>query len=402
MLGSSLVQQLYNTVDLLYVGNILGAQASASIGASTLLITCLIGFFGGLSLGSGVVAAQAFGSRDSALLGKVVHNTVALCLVVSAMLMSLGYLLAPAFLGLTNTPLQIVGDAERYLRIYFLSFPSIVLFDFGASILRALGDAKRPLVAQLIGGLSNVAMDWLFLVPLGMGVAGTAYATLIAQSVSAAYVVLRLAKLDSAYALRLSRVRFEWSVLRQVVGIGVPAGLQSLVITLSNVVVQSCINALGTEAITAFTSYFKVELIIYLPIVAFGQAIMTFSAQNQGAGQLDRVRSGTNTCALLSIALAASTSALAIAFGPLLFGFFVPDRSVVDLGCRIIQVTFPFYFLYSILQVYGDSARGLGRTKAPMAIVLVVICVMRTALLLGVLLPLGATVKNVAAAYPIT
>ena len=378
LLLGSLVQQLYNTVDLIFVGNYIGSSASAAIGASSLLITCLVGFFGGMSVGSGVVIAQLYGAKDTHGLDRAVHNTAALCLAGGVLMMALGYLLAPGYLRLIRTPESIRGSAVSYLRIYFFSFLSIITYNLSSGVIRALGDSKTPLYAQLAGGLVNVVMDYLFVRVFKNGVTGVAWASLFSQSLAALIVLWKLTKLDEAYALRPRRIAFDRAILKKVLRIGVPAGAQALVITLSNVMAQYHINSLGEDAIAAFTAYFKVELIVYLPIVALGQAMMTFAGQNYGARQLERVRRGTLQCTLISMALAAVTSGIALVFGAALFRVFNREASVIALGLRIIGVTFPFYFIYPVLQILGDSLRGLGKARGPMLIILINLCLVRT------------------------
>ncbi len=401
LLAGLLVQQLYNTVDLIFVGNFIGKSASAAVGASSLLITCLVGVFGGIGVGSGIVIAQIFGSKDTERLSRAIHNTAAMIIVSGLLMMLLGYLLAPVYLRLVRTPAELLSSATGYLRIYFLSFLSVVAYNFGSGILRALGDSKSPLYAQLVGGLLNVAMDYLFIRVLDDGVNGVAWATLISQTVSAIMVLICLARLDPAYALRPAKIAFDGKLLKQTVSVGMPAGVQSLVITLSNVMVQYHINSFGEDAIAAFTAYFKVELLVYLPIVALGQSIMTFAGQNSGAGSWERVRKGTVQCAAMSMLLAAATACVCLPFGEQLFRVFVRDESVIQLGCQIISVTFPFYFIYPIFQVFGDSMRGVGKSKMPMLIVLLNICLIRTALLF-VIVPQAPSVTGVAVVYPIT
>ena len=401
LLLGSLVQQLYSTVDLIYVGNFIGKSASAAIGASSLLITCLVGFFNGMSVGSGVVVSQIFGAKDREKLSKAIHNTAALSLAGGLVLMAAGYLIAPLFIRWINTPETIRTAAVGYLRIYFLSLFSVVAYNLGSGVVRAMGDSKTPLYAQLIGGLTNVAADYVFVRVFDNGINGVAWATLISQSVAAAIVIWRLTRLDEDCALRARKIAFERSILKEVIRVGVPAGAQSLVITLSNVMAQYHINSLGEDAIAAFTAYFKVELIIYLPIVALGHAVMTFVGQNKGAGNIERVRKGTLYCTLISMGLAALTAAAALPLGGVLFRAFNKEASVIALGRQIIRVTFPFYFLYSVLQVVGDSLRGMGKAKEPMLIVLVNICAIRTALLF-LIVPRVMDIRGVAVTYPIT
>ena len=401
LLLGTLVQQLYNTVDLIFVGNVINKSASAAIGASMLLITCLIGFFGGMAVGAGVVIAQSYGERDCDKLKRAIHSTAALALAGGICLALLGWLLAPGYLRLIRTPAEIQANAAAYLRIYFLSLPSIVAYNFCAGMLRALGDSRTPLFAQLIGGLVNVAADWLFLRVFANGVTGVAWASLLSQTVAAALVIQKLCRQEDSYALCLKELRFDPVLLRKTVEIGLPAGAQALVITLSNVVVQAHINSFGEDAIAAFTAYFKVELIIYLPIMALGQAIMTFSGQNCGAGQQDRIRKGTRDCLAISLGMTAILSAVSLIFGASLFRLFNREASVIALGRQIIAVTFPFYVLYPVHQILGDSLRGLGKTKVPMLIVLVNLCLIRTALLF-VTVPHYRSIRAVAAAYPVT
>ncbi len=401
LLVGTLIQQLYNTVDLIFVGNLNGKSASAAIGASSLLISCLIGFFNGMSVGSGVVVAQIFGAGDRARLSRAVHNAAALCIAGGLGLMALGYLLAPVYLRLIRTPAHLQPDAVAYLRIYFLSFPAVVTYNFGAGILRALGNSKSPVQAQLAGGLMNVVMDWLFIAVLQGSVRGVAWATLISQTAAAAVIVVKLIRLDPAYALRPKKTTFDREILKQVIAIGVPAGIQAMVITLSNVFVQVHINGFGEDAIAAFTAYFKVESLIYAPILAMGSAVMTFAGQNKGAGNYARVRAGTMRGLAISMALAEATALLCIPLGGVLFRFFNPEESVIALGRQIIGVTFPFYGLYSVLQILGESMRGVGKSRTPMVIILVNICLIRT-VLLYIIVPVWPSVRTVAAAYPVT
>lgn len=401
LLLSSLVQQLYNTVDLIFAGNLIDSGASAAIGMSGMLITCLVGFFGGLSVGAGVVIARNFGRHDYGALSAAIHSTVALCAVGGAALLALGEGLVPAYLRLVRTPAALTGMATAYLRIYFISMPAVVFYNLCAGILRSLGDSRSTLAAQAAGGLMNIVADWLFIAKLNCGVAGAAWATLISQTLSAAYVVFRLTRLEGPHALRMKRVRFDRATLADTVSVGVPAGVQALMITLSNVIAQYHINSLGESAIAAFTAYFKVELIVYYPIFTLGQALMTFAGQNMGAGRFDRVRRGLRECLALGVGCAAVTGALGLVFGRALFRAFFGDEAAIALGLRILATTFPFYFLYCFLQLPGDAMRGVGESRLPMLIVMGGLCVARTALLF-LLVPRWRDVRGVAVCYPLT
>lgn len=401
LLLSSLVQQLYNTVDLIFVGNFIDKSASAAIGSSSFLVTCLVGFFGGMSVGSGVVVSHIFGAGEKEKLSKAVHNAVALSIAGGLVSMGFGYFFAPVFLKLINTPQDIYYSAVSYLRIYFFSLIFIFIYNLGSGVLRAIGNSKSPLYAQAVGGFVNVAMDYFFLRCFENGVNGVAWATFFSQGTAALFTIFSLMKLNPAYSLKFGKIGFDREILKKVIMIGVPAGAQSLVITLSNVMAQYHINSFGEDAIAAYTAYFKVELIIYLPIVAFGQAIMSFAGQNMGAGNYKRMREGTGICLFMSMGLAFATSLLALKFGPHLFRIFNKEPSVIETGCQIIGISFPFYFVYCILQILGDSLRGAGKVKEPMYIVMVNICIIRI-ILLFLIVPVVQDIRGVAVTYPIT
>lgn len=401
LLLSSLVQQLYNTVDLIFAGNLIDSNASAAIGMSGMLITCLVGFFSGMSVGAGAVIAKRYGSEDYDGLRRAIHSTVALCAIGSGLLLLLGEALTPLYLFLVHTPEALLGMALAYLRIYFISMPAILFYNLCSGVLRSLGDSRSTLIAQIVGGLFNVLADWLFIAKLRSGVAGAAWATLISQTISAAYVVYRLKRLEGPCALKLRQVRLDRSVLRETLRIGVPAGVQALVITLSNVIVQYHINRLGGAAIAAFTAYFKVELIVYYPIMALGQAMMTFTGQNMGAGKPERVQRGLWECLGLGVSVSLLLSGLGLLGGRLLFSAFYSDEAAIALGLRIISTTFPFYFAYCFLEIPGDALRGMGESRLPMLIVTVNLCLLRTVLLF-LIVPRWPDVRGIAVCYPIT
>ena len=401
LLLSSLVQQLYNTVDLIFAGNLIDSNASAAIGTSGMLITCLVGFFGGMSVGAGAVIARRYGNEDYDGLRRAIHSTVALCAIGSALLLLLGEALTPLYLHLVHTPGALLDMAMVYLRIYFISMPAILFYNLCSGILRSLGDSRSTLVAQIAGGLFNVLADWLFIAKLRSGVAGAAWATLISQTISAAYVVYRLKRFEGPCALKFRQVRLDRGVLRETLRIGVPAGVQALVITLSNVIVQYHINRLGGAAIAAFTAYFKVELIVYYPIMALGQAMMTFTGQNMGAGKPDRVQRGLWECLGLGVGVSLLLSGLGLLGGRLLFSAFYSDETAIALGLRIMGTTFPFYFAYCFLEIPGDALRGMGESRLPMLIVTVNLCLLRTALLF-LIVPQWPDVRGIAVCYPTT
>jgi putative MATE family efflux protein len=401
LLGSSLIQQLYNTVDLIFVGNYLGKEAAAAVGASALIVTCLVGFFTGMSVGASVVIANIVGSGKKGKVKDAIHTAIGLSFIGGIVLFIIGYIGAPYFLKWMNVPGEILESAVSYIRIYFLSLISIITYNMGSGIIRAMGNSKTPMYIQLFGGIVHVLMDALFIAIFENGVNGVAWATLLSQTVTAVLILYYLTHLESKYRLQFKKIRIHKEVLLLILKIGIPAGLQSIVITLSNVFAQYHINSLGVEAIVAFTAYFKVELPIYLPIVAFGQAITTFSGQNMGAGNIERVKKGAKVCILMGIGVTIVSSTLLLIFGRQAFEIFNHDSVVIDYGIRIISTSFPFYWIYVILEVLGDTIRGAGKATPPMAIILSNICILRI-ILLFTIMSFYHDVRGVAITYPIT
>ena len=400
-LGSSLIQQLYNTVDLIFVGNVLGTEASAAVGAGSLLITCLLGFFTGISVGVGVVAAKAFGGGDRRALRDIVHTAAGISVLGSLLLIAVGVAFAPAFLRWLNTPEDILPLAVVYMRIYFAGLFSIVTYNVSSGILRALGNSRDPMRYQLIGGITNVVCDALFLIALKQGVAGAAMATFFSQGVSALLTARKLCRLDDGYRLRLRQIRIDRKWCARILAVGIPSAVQAMVITLSNLIVQSRINSLGITSIAAFTAYYKVENFIYLPIMAIGQANAAFAGQNYGAGREDRVRGGVKTSLLVGIPAALAISALLIGGSNVFFGFFSKDPDVIRLGGKLAATAFPLYFLYVIMEVLSGTIRGSGRALPPMVITLANMCGVRL-IALGLLMRRYGSAEGVARVYPIT
>lgn len=401
LLFTSVVQQFYSTVDLFFVSNILGIQAAAALGISTLLITCLIGLFTGLSVGANIVVARLFGAGEIDRLSRGIHASIVVGLIAGIVLAIVGLLFAPLYIEAMKTPKSAVADALIYLRVYFIAMLAVALYNMAAGVCRALGDSRTPLLAQTVGGLGNIAANWFALCVLGLGIEGVAFATLLSNGIAAGIVLVSLTKIDRRYALRWSRICLDKAFLVTVLRIGIPVGLQAMVITLSNVVVQHQIDLLGVEAITAFSIYFKVELPIYYAILAIGQATTTFVAQNHGAGNHARVSRGVWICQSLGFVTTAILSMVMLAIGYWAFWVFSQDEIVINLGLAIIAITFPFYVFYSILEVQGDAIRGLGYSVAPAVIIFVGICLLRACLVFVFTWDV-VTLESIAITYPLT
>lgn len=401
LLAASLVQQLYNSVDLMVVGNWLGGDAAAAVGAGSLLITLLVGFFTGLSTGVTVVIGRCFGAKNTDDLRETVRVTSILCVVVGVVLAIVAVIAAPLLLRIVNTPTEIFDLATSYLRIYFIGIIPISIFNVVAGMLRGVGNSKSPLISQLIGGIANVVANLLFVVVFGWGVEGSAVATLVSQSVAASLAVRAFFKLPSELHPKFSLQALRINVLRNVLSVGLPAGVQAMLITLSNLVIQSGINSLDISSVTAFFVYFKVELIIYLPILSIGQAASTVVAQNCGSGGGVRVRRGILTCILIGLVITICLSTLLYVYPDPAFFAFVNEADVIAVGASIARTTFPFYFIYVGLDVLSSSIRGTGRSFAPMVIILANIAGVRIIVLM-LLLSIGVDAAGLAIVYPVT
>ena len=401
LLGSSLIQQLYSTVDLIFVGQLLGTKASAAIGASGLIVTCMIGFFNGMAVGTNVFAARHYGARRFEQLKKLIQTIFWTGIIGGFLLTVIGLVLSPVFLTWMGTPESIFPLAVRYLRIYMASMISVVSYNLLSGVLRALGDSRTPMLYQFFGGIINVFADFIFLYVFHMGVEGTAFATLFSQTFAAIGVMIHLYRLKEPYALR---IRFSDCSLKEftdILKVGVPAGVQSIIITLSNIIIQSQINTLGVTSVASFTVYFRVELIIYLPIVALGQAVVSFIGQNYGAGNWERIKKGNRLCIFGGSLITFAACILLIIAMPVILNVFTKDAAVAAQTLEIVKVTFPFYFFYTVLECFSSNLRGFGKAFLPMIVTVISFCGFRIVALFA-LMAKNPSSDKVALSYPIS
>lgn len=401
LLIGALIQQLYSTVDMMFVGRVLGTQAAAAVGASSMIVNCIVGFFTGLSVGVGIIVGKSVGSRDEDRLSRVIHCSAALTLLMGAGFLVAGVALAPVILRAMSVPEDIFPLSVQYIRIYLCSVLSIVSYNVGTGILKALGDSKTPTLYQLIGGIANVIGNYILIVVFNLGIVGAALTTLLSQTLAAGLTVSRLFRLPEGYRLRVSRIRLEKKLTWEILGVGIPSAVQAIMISLSNVIIQTSINSLDVLSIAAFTAYYKVENFVYYPIMAVGQACSAFISQNIGAGAIDRAREGTKKAILLGVGVTVCISALLVVGAKPAFSLFSGDSEVIALGSRISRVTFPFYFLYVFLEVYAASIRGAGKAMPTMVITIINMCLVRVAVLTFIM-AVFHNVVAVAAVYPIT
>ncbi len=401
LLGSFLIQQLYSAVDLIFVGQFIGKEASSAVGSGDLLITCIVGLFTGISIGSSVAAGQAWGAGDRKTLKKLIQTVYTFSLLGASVLFITGEIMAPIFLHWLSTPEDVFPLALTYLRIYFIGVFAIILYNMGSGVVRALGDSRAAFRFQIMGGLLNVAADFIFLYFFRWGVAGAAAATALSQITSALLVLRYLRNLDPDIALNMKEFALSGRLLKRVLAIGIPSGVQSVVITFSNLFIQSIINSFGVDAMAAFAAYFKLELFLYYPIIAYGQALVTYTAQNIGAGKVDRVRKGLYTTLGMAVGTVIVISIPCLLLGRQLFAIFNGDPDVIESGLQIIRVTFPLYFIYAFQECFGSVCKGRGYARMPMIIIVGCMCVLRV-IAINITTGISRTIASIAVVYPVT
>ncbi len=402
ILFGMLFQQLYNTVDAIVVGRVVGHEALAAVGGSpAVLINLVIGIFTGLASGATVIISQYFGSRDDARLKNATHTIVLFCLLAGLALTVAGWLGTPWALRTVNTPEDIFAMAARYLRIYFFGSVPLLLFNVASGILRAVGDSRRPLVYLGVCCALNIALDLLFVAALRMGVAGVAWATVLSQLVGAALILLQLARANGPERLVLRELRIDAPSLRRILYIGVPSAIQGAMYSLSNIIIQSVINGFGTTVIAAWTAIGKFDGVYWVTSNSFGVAICTFVGQCFGAGKYDRMKEGVRKWLLVTIGTSVTISVLLLSLGRWGLMLFSKEQAVIDEAMRMLWYFAPFYFSFSFIEVLSNTLRGAGDAIAPTAICLTGICLLRIVWILLVV-PHYHTVKGVSLSYPVT
>ena len=362
ILLGSFFQQMYNTVDTIIVGRFVGTQALAAVGATSALLNLMNGFFIGLSTGATVLLSQFYGAKSKQGVQDALHTGVALSLLLGAVVMLLGYCFGPRLLGLMNTPESCLDDAVLYIKIYFGGAIASMLYNMGAGILRAMGDSRRPTVFLMAACGVNIVLDIVCVVVLKMGVAGAAIATVFSQVVSAGMVTVALLRQPEETRLSLKKIRFQGELLKRILYVGVPAGLQFVTFDLANTLIQSGINSFGDVAVAAWTAYVKTDSLTWMI---------------SGAQKYDRIRQSVWVCMGMSVALTGAMSALVIAFRPVILGIYTTDPAVIRLGVYVMAWTVPFNVLFMPVEVFAGAMRGTGYSVVPTVITCMCVCVFR-------------------------
>ncbi|MBR5231141.1 MAG: MATE family efflux transporter [Clostridia bacterium] len=368
LLIGQIFQQLYNTVDSVVVGQFVGKQALAAVGSTGSVINALIGFFSGLSMGAGVVISQCFGARDKRGVHNAVHTAMALTIGAALFCTVLGLVATDPLLRMMSTPEDVFAEASAYLRIYFGGIVGLMVYNIGAGILRAVGDSKRPLYFLIFSACLNVVLDLVFVIFFRMGVAGVAWATVVSQCASAVLILIVLAKTKEDHQLQLSRLHIHGGELKRILRIGLPAGIQTSVVSFSNVFVQAYINEFQSDCMAGWTSYSRLDAFAWLLMMCVGMANTTFVGQNLGAGRIDRVKKGVNAGLILSAVGTAVIVAVLMLFSDTALKLFNSDPNVLEYGRMFVLWLSPFYIPYCAMLIYSGALRGAGDSLSPMII----------------------------------
>ena len=397
----NLFQQLYNTADALIVGNMLGSEALAAVSGTGSLVFMLVSFFMGISAGAGVAISRYFGSREPEKMSLAIHTNIAMSLAAGLLLTVVGVAFTPAILRWMDTPENVMPMATEYIRIYFAGSMGLVLYNCFRGIMQAVGDSRNPLRYLIISSVLNVLLDLLFIGGFGMGVEGAAYATIIAQFISAILCARQLMRTKEDYRVEIGKIGFDLPMLKLIVSYGLPSGIQNSVISIANVLVQSNINAFGDMAMAGCGAYAKIEGFAFLPVNSFVIAITTFVSQNLGARELDRARKGARFGVWCTVIAAEIIGILVYLLAPLLIGAFTSEPAAIAYGVQKSRICAVFFFLLATSHGLSAVLRGAGKAVVPMAVMLAFWCIVRVTILeLGV--PYFGTIDVVYWVYPIT
>ena len=363
-------QQLYNTVDTLVVGNFIGKEALAAVGSTNSIINTLIGIFMGFSMGANVIVSQYYGAQDDEEVRDAVHSSVIMSIVFSIIITVIGVIFVPTMLRFMDTPADVFKDAETYLTIYFIGSAGLIFYNTGSGILRAVGDSKRPLYFLVFSAIVNTVLDLVFVIYFNMGVAGVAWATVIAQVFSAILVLVVLSRTSGSYRIQWKRLKLNIPMLKKIFRIGLPSSIQQGLTAFSNVFVQGYINSFGSAFMAGYAAYGKVDAVALLPMQSISMGITTFVGQNIGAGKINRAKKGVSRSLLLSISTTAILLTPLVIFAEGAILVFNGDPDVIHYGSLYMRLVSPFYLLCCINQIYSGALRGAGDTRAPMVIML--------------------------------
>lgn len=380
----NLFQQLYSVVDSVVVGNVIGSHALAAVGSSGSIIQLLIGFIIGASAGAGVVTSQYYGAQNEEGVHKAVHTTLAISICAGVIISVAGVLLTPWILRMMDTPAEVFDQASDYLRVFFAGHFFAVIYNMMAGILNAVGNSRRSLIYLIIAAVSNIVLDIIFVAVLKTGVIGAALATDISQGISCFFILMFLCRSREDYRVSLRDIRFYDNLLSKIIRIGLPTGVQNIVVSLSNVVVQSGVNSFGATVMAAYAAYNRIDGFILLPVLSISMAATTFAGQNFGAQKLDRVHRGMKVSVGMGTAYAVAAGAAMLILAPYIIRIFTSEQEVIETGIYMMKYMYPFYWILAAFHIAIGSIRGVGRTFEAMVMSLISLCAARILWIWGI------------------
>ena len=360
------LQLLFNAVDIIVVGKFTGRQALAAVGSTSSLINMLITFFIGISLGTNVMTGRFYAAKKDKQITDIVHTSILFALLSGIFIAVVGLFSSRWALQLMSTPEDIIDQAALYMRIYLMGMPFFMMYNYGAAILRAVGDTKRPLIFLIAAGIINAGLNMVLVIVFHLGVVGVAVATMISEMISCILVLRCLYKTEGSYQLRFSKLRIRWVYLKEMLQVGLPAGIQSVVINFSNVLLQSSVNSFGSVATAGYTAANNIFGFLYATVNAFSQTCMTFISQNYGVQKWKRMDKILIECTCLSIGVTLVLGSLVYLFGPQLLGIYTTSPEVVQWGMEVLVYTSITYFFCGIMDLLPGAMRGIGCSAVPM------------------------------------
>ena len=366
LMVSGILQLMFNAVDIIVVGRFSGSQALAAVGSTTALINVFTNLFIGVSLGANVLAARFYAAGKAKEMSETVHTSVTLALVSGVAMAAVGLVFSRRALEIMGTPADVIDQSTLYMRIYFLGMPFFMLYNYGAAILRAVGDTRRPLLFLVVAGVTNAVLNMILVIVFHLGVAGVAIATIISQLISCILVLRCLYMTDSSYQLRFSRLCMKKFYLVQIFQVGIPAGVQSTVINISNALLQSSVNSFGSTAMAGYTAANNILGFLYASVNAVTQACMSFTSQNYGVGKYKRMDRVLLDCGILSFVIALVLGCGSYMCGGEILKVYTEDPEVIRCGVEILSITTVPYFLCGIMDLFPGALRGMGHSGVPM------------------------------------
>ena len=381
---SGILQLMFNAVDIIVVGRFSGKQALAAVGSTTALINVFTNLFIGISLGANVLAARFYAMGKSKEMSETVHTSITLAMVSGVIMAFVGVLFARGALELMGTPDDVIDQSTLYMRIYFMGMPFFMLYNYGAAILRAIGDTKRPLLFLIISGLINAALNMLLVIYCHMAVEGVAIATVISQLISCILVLWCLYKSEGSYQLRFSKLQIKGVYLKQIFQVGIPAGIQSMIINFSNVLLQSSVNSFGSTAMAGYTAANNILGFLYAAVNSITQACMSFTSQNYGVGKYKRMDKVLIDCLILTVVVAGVLGCGSYLLGPEILRIYTEEEKVIRCGMEILSITTVPYFLCGIMDLFPGALRGMGYSAVPMILSIIGTVGMRVVWIFGI------------------